>query len=278
MTYKNYLTTPSGRFCEVSDVTNGDYVVLIKYLQGQNYAKFFEAFNEVIRRDLPDFDSYDVVEKCYIYLAYCMYSIRSNITVNNKHLGDQEVDLSIVLNNIESSYNNGRVESYEICDNFVLKFGYPKNFYFTNDAPVVDYYSGLIGFNDTVMDEEQKVLLKDKLGTKTMSFIDDFLREKFNEEVDLFHGVPMNSMKIKLLSESMVANVVGVVRMPLESFYQILYASIKHLRMSYSDFMKISQVEATILLNHVAEENKKMMEESGSGSIGTIGRMIENEV
>ena len=34
MTYKNYLTTPSGRFCEVSDITNGDYVVLIKYLQG----------------------------------------------------------------------------------------------------------------------------------------------------------------------------------------------------------------------------------------------------
>lgn len=277
MTYKNYLTTPSGRYCEVSDISNGDYIVLIKYLQGENYSSFFKCLDEIVKRDLSDFDEYDVVEKCYIYIAYCMYSIRSCITVNNKNLGDQDVNLNLVLNNIESSYHKNRFEYYQINDNVKLKFKYPTKFYFSNNIPVIDYYSGLVGFNEEVLTDEQKNELKEKLGTKTMTFIDDFLREKFNEDVDIFNGVPMNSMKIGLISETMVANIIGILKMPLDSFYQILYAVIKHLRMSYSDYMKISQIESTILLNHVADENKKMMEDSKGGGIPTIGRMMQDE-
>ena len=46
--------------------------------------------------------------------------------------------------------------------------------------------------------------------------------------------------------------------------------------MSYSDFMKISQVETSILLNFAAEENKRIDEQSKKGDIGTIGRALSN--
>jgi hypothetical protein len=88
MVYKNYLTTPSGRYCEISELVNADYLILIKYLQAEHFSAFFKCLTEIVKRDLPDFDDYDIVEKCYIYFAYCMYSIRATITVHNMHLGD----------------------------------------------------------------------------------------------------------------------------------------------------------------------------------------------
>ena len=56
----------------------------------------------------------------------------------------------------------------------------------------------------------------------------------------------------------------------------MMYAMIKHLRMSYSDFMKISHNETSILLNFASEENKKIEESSKDGNMGVIGRVLQN--
>jgi hypothetical protein len=53
-----------------------------------------------------------------------------------------------------------------------------------------------------------------------------------------------------------------------------MYAVIRHLRMSYSDFMKISQVESTILLKHVAHENTVQEENVENCDTQTIGRVV----
>ena len=59
-------------------------------------------------------------------------------------------------------------------------------------------------------------------------------------DCDVFSGVQMNSLNMNIASESLIANVIGFYKMNLESFYQIMYAVIRHIRMSYSDFMKIT--------------------------------------
>jgi hypothetical protein len=164
------------------------------------------------------------------------------------------------LNNIESGYVHDNVIDYRLNDNFVLQFDYPKNFFFDNGNPTIDFYSGLIGFNGKTLTLEEKDILKQKLGTKNLSFIEDYLREKYTNVCDIFHGVPMNKMEVNIVSESMIGNVIGFYKMPLDGFYHIMYAMIKHLRMSYSDYMKISQVETSILLSFAAEENKRIDE------------------
>lgn len=277
MVFKNYLTTPSGRYCEIEELPNKVYFILVKYLQAQDYKKFFSILNEVIKKDIPDFDDFDIVDKVYVYIAQCMYSIRASLDVNNAQLGSQEVNMSLILNNIETSYPLNKTVDYKLTDNFILNFGYPKNFIFEGDMPIIDYYSGLIGFNGKVLSNEEKKQLKEKLGTKHKTFIDSHLRNNFCVEFDILHGVPMNSMKMNLFGESLLANVISFYRMPLDSFYQLMYAVIKHLRMSYSDFMKISQNEATILLKHVADENKAMNESAKKGDISTIGRAMSDE-
>lgn len=276
MVFKNYLTTPSGKFCQLQDISNQDYLILIKYLQGQDYKNFFNCLTEITKKDIEDFDDFDIVEKCYIWIAMCMYSIRASIEVSNKQLGSQEVNINLILDNIESSYIPNKRIDYQLNDKYVMNFSYPKSFTFESNFPVIDYYSGLESINGQKIDEQQKTRLKNTLTTKNKTFIDSTLREGFEKEVDLLYGVPMNSLKMNLYSESLIANVISFYRMPLDAFYHVLYAVIRHLRMSYSDYMKISQVESTILLKHVAEENKAMAENAKGGDIGTIGRMIAN--
>lgn len=262
MEYTNYLTTPSGRYCQVKDITNGQYLILVKFLQAGNIKKFFECLDQIVKKSIPDFDDYDVAEKCYVYIAMCMYSIRAFISVNNKMIGSQQVSMATILNNIESSYTRDFICQYQLKEGVVLKFGYPKRFNFQGETPVIDYFSGLKGYNNVELNQVQVKQLKAKIGTKTLMFIDDYLRDKCSSVGDLFHGVPMNSFEMDILSQSMVANVVGFFKMPLDTFYHVMYAMIKHLRMSYSDFLKISQLEANIMMKICAEENEKLNEET----------------
>ena len=82
-------------------------------------------------------------------------------------------------------------------------------------------------------------------------------------------------MKINSFSEALLANVISFYKMPLDVFYHVTYAAIRHLRMSYSDFMKISHVEASILLKCVIEENRKEQEEA-NGDNTSVNKLIQN--
>ena len=84
--------------------------------------------------------------------------------------------------------------------------------------------------------------------TKDLLVIEDEIRERFFMEVDLFKGVPMNEMKMGICSESMILNTLFFFKYPLQGFYAEMYSCCKHLKMSFSDFMKRSHVETDIFL------------------------------
>lgn len=276
MEYTNYLTTPSGRYCQVRDITNAQYLLLVKFLQAENYKKFFQCLDEIVKKSIPDIDDFDIIQRCYVYIAMCMYSIRGNISVNNTMIGTQQIPIATILNNIESSYAVNFVAQYQLKQGVVLKFGYPKKFTYEGQTPSIDYYSGIIGCNDIVFTDQQKQILKQKLGTKQLSFIDDFLRQKTVSVCDLFQGVPMNKFQMNIGNQSIIANVVGFYNMPLQVFYKVLYTMMKHVRMSYSDFLKISYVQTEILLKNAVQQNSKMNQQAKNGNIGVLERQLND--
>ena len=274
MEYYNFLTTPSGRYCEVKDITNEEYLVMVKFIEAENYKGFFDCLNEVVKKNIPDFDEFDIVEKCYVYLAMCMYSVKGSININNKQLGEQIVSVASVLNNIESSYKKKEFE-YEIKKGAVLTFGFPKLFSFGDNLPVIDWVSGFKKFNNTEVSCDMVEKLRKTLKSKDLSTIEQIARDELEIECDLFQDVPMNEMKIILCSESLIMNSLYFYKYPLQAFYAEMYSCCKHLKMSFSDFMKRSHVETELFLSFAKKENEEFSKNDSTG-MGRVAQMMED--
>lgn len=268
MEYYNFLTTPSGRYCEVQDITNEEYLVMVKFIESENYKAFFQCVNEIVIKNIPDFASFNIVDKCYVYMAMCMYSIKGSISINNSQLGEQVVPIALILNNIEEVFHD-LTYVYELKKGVELHFKLPTDFEIEDKLPVIDWFSGLYKMNDRELTKEQVNLLKKTLKTKDLLVIEDEIRERFFVEVDLFKGVPMNEMKMGICSESMILNTLFFFKYPLQGFYAEMYSCCKHLKMSFSDFMKRSHVETDIFLQFAKQENEEFSKKDKTG----MGRM-----
>lgn len=275
MEYYNFLTTPSGRYCEVRDITNEEYLVMVKFIESENYKGFYQCLDEIVKKNIPDFDSFNIIDKCYVYIAMCMYSVRATITVNNKQIGEQLVTLSLILNNIESSYQEKWFE-YEIKKGAILTFSYPTSFSIEDNMPVIDWFSGFKKFNDIEVTDEMRDKLKSNLKAKDLMAIEQIARETFDIEVDLFQGVPMNEMKMNLCSESFMLNALFFFKYPLQAFYAEMYSCCKHLKMSFNDFMKRSHVEIDVFLSFAKKENEEYAKKDSSG-MGRMANMIADQ-
>ena len=274
MDYYNFLSTPSGRYCEVRDITNEDYLVLVKFIESENYKGFYQCLDELVKRDIPDFDTLDIIDKCYIYMAYCMYSIKGVLEINHAQLGSQQISVGLVLNNVESAYVP-KTFDYEIRKGMVLTFGFPTKFTMEDKFPIIDWFSGLQKFNGKDLNESQKEQLKVLLKSKDLMAIEQLARDAFYTEVDLFLGVPMNEMKMTLCSESLIMNSLFFFKYPLEAFYAEMYSCCKHLKMSFSDFMKRTHVEIEMFLSFAKKENEDLNKNDKSG-MGRIQQMMDD--
>lgn len=274
MEYYNFLTTPSGRYCEVRDITNEEYLVMVKFIESENYKGFFQCLDEIVNKNIPDFDSFNIIDKCYVYIAMCMYSVRATITVNNKQIGEQLVTLALILNNIESSYQEKWFE-YEIKKGAILTFGYPTSFSIEDNMPVIDWFSGFKKFNDIEVTDEMRDKLRNTLKTRDVLSIEDKSRYNFDLECDIFNGVLMNQMNLLICSESLIMNTMYFFKYPLQAFYTEMYSCCKHLRMSFSDFMKRSHIEIENFINIAKQENEEIAKRDSSG-MGRMASMIED--
>lgn len=275
MEYYNFLTTPSGRYCEVRDITNEEYLVMVKFIESENYKAFFQCLNEIVIKNIPDFASFNIVDKCYVYMAMCMYSVRGTITINNPQIGEQLVSLGLILNNIESCYQEKSFK-YELKKGAVLTFEIPTKFTIEENLPVIDWFSGFKKFNGIDVTDDMREKLKFSMKTKDILAIEDKAREQFNIECDLFKGIPMNKMELNLCSESLILNALFFYKYPLQGFYAEMYSCCKHLKMSFNDFMKRSHVETEIFLGYAKKENEEYAKKDSSG-MGRMANMMADQ-
>lgn len=59
--YFNDLTTPSGDFVKIYEISNADYLTLLKFLNAENKQMFLSILEGEIRRGYPNYDNIDLV-------------------------------------------------------------------------------------------------------------------------------------------------------------------------------------------------------------------------
>lgn len=261
MRYYNYLTTPSGKYCTLHELTNREYLILLKFLQADNYKGFFENLDLKIKETIEDFDDFNIVDKCYVYLALCTYCIRSVARVSNNFIGDQEVELTLLLNNIEKSYQEKRIH-YRVSEKIDVVFGVPTKFYVdTNNNIVIDYLSNVISINDRNLTTSEVERFLTNISTKLKIQMEETVMDNLTEKFDIFENVPMNKLELPLFRFPLILNIANVYRIGLKSFYDVLYMSQKHAKMSYDGFMDLTYAETDIILKTCLEEKQREAEQ-----------------
>ena len=261
MRYYNNLTTPSGKYCILNELSNREYLVLLKFLQADNYKGFFDCLDSKIKETNEDFEDYNIVDKCYVYLAFCAYSVRSIARVSNKFIGDQEVELVLMLENIEKSYQEKRIK-YKVSDNICITFGVPKRFYVDkNNNIVIDYLSNVIDINGRKLSKSDEEKLFSTTSTKLKILMEEKIVENLQETFDIFENVPMNKFEIPLYRYPLIFNIANIYKIGLKSFYDFMYMCLHHVNMDFAAFMDLSFMETDILLKTCIEEKQKENEQ-----------------
>lgn len=257
MRYYNYLTTPSGKYCILNEISNREYLILLKFLQADNYRGFFEGLDEKVMETIPDFPDYNIVDKCYVYLALCAYSIRSVARVTNNFIGDQDVELTLLLENIEKSFHDKRIP-FDVNDKIKIIMGVPTKFYVDeNNNITIDYLSNVLSVNDKKLDNKSVERLMNALPTKQKMLIEEKVINNLKEKFDIFENVPMNKLEVPLFRFPLILNIANIYRMGLKSFYDVMYMCLRHVKMDYSGFMDLSYMETDIILKTCIEEKQE---------------------
>lgn len=280
MKYFDIITTPSKKSCKIPEIKNKQYKDLLKFAHSDSYQPFFEYLDSLVKKYIPDFDAFNIVDKCYIYLAACFLNIKSSIMISSKLIEYEEIPLIRVMDNIEEAYSEF-FYTYKVNDNLSLKVGLPVKPSFEEHI-TLDYASGIYSAikNDTeyILTAEERDSLVKKLPVAVLADLEIDCIKKMKLDCELYRGVDGSALAINLVSPALYYSVFQIYKDNMDNFYTNMYSAIHYLKMTYADFNDITPNELTILFHIMvkdAEEQKKKMEEEtkggGDGS-RTIGR------
>lgn len=266
MQFKNFLTTPSGKRCYVKEVTQEQFLVLIKYTNASDFTGFFNALDGLIKETVPDFDEYNVIDKAYVYLAFCFYSIRQSIPIKERAVGgiyiDSEISLATILENIENSYTQKNERFVIKANGKELSFtvGLPRRLIFSEEGIAVDYATGLEKINDKEFSREDiNKFLASVNGSVVMEI---WKRVEANSKLvcNLVDGTNKAKIEANLLSPEIFYVVFMIFNHSLDVFYEEMYVAVQYMRLTMSDFLKMTRLEFVIFtknFNKDKEEQRK---------------------
>lgn len=263
MGFKNFLTTPSGRTCYLNEVSNREYLDIIKFTNASDYGGFYSYIDELIKATVPEFDEFDILDKAYVYLGFCFYSVKTAIPIKEKAIGgmtiDGEVGLPIVLENIESKYVP-RNKVVELSPSVKVTVGYPRTLVCDSDNIAIDYSTSVKNVNGKEFSYAEIQRL--------MEGINPNLVMKIWQETELDSPMVCNLVegdnRVKIMANLCSPEIFYIIFMifhyPLDVFYNELYIAVQYMRLTMTDFYKMSRLEFTIFIknfNKDKEEQKK---------------------
>ena len=252
---------PSSKIKRVEELSNKDYLTIVKYIQNGDYYglnKFFE--NTIIDTDLNIFDRF------YLLLYYRMTFIDGVITIEKD---GRQIDINLVslLNKLEENYSD-----------FELTFT-EKDIEVTLDLPTISYYRTIdelfisaiktlkvgnksLNFYELPVDEQSQIL--DNLPIEVFNKIKDYIESISNDLLDVTviaenKAVGVERFGINVISNGLMDFIAKVFTTDLNQFYKLLYYFQNTITPGSNIFFELSPIETKIILN---EHNKRIEEEN----------------
>lgn len=210
------------------------------------------------------YDELDIVDKAYLMIGFCLYNIRPRVQVMQVNLGPTDLPLTLLLDNIEKAYKRDMVVECQ-SGKLTFKASYPRKYEVEDGEIQVDYLDGI---KSVVMDgkeyrlsEQEKQTLFKKMSGKDLLILSNEIQENLSIVVNLAEGVYISGFTTNIVSPSLFHIALSAIKLPLEEFYNLEYIMVQHVRIGRGDYMDMSPIECSILLNKFVEEKKKQNEE-----------------
>lgn len=264
--YFNDLTTPTGRCCKIFEVTNGEYLTMLKFLNAGNKGRFLKIFGSILERGIEEYAEMDIVEKAYAAIGFIFYNIRPEINLRMENMGDIPVGLTVFLDNIEKAYEMGREVACPLEGGLTVIVSYPKDYDIDEEGNILlDYLGGITAVEKCgkriALTPQMRSQLIEKLGERERMIVSETAREGLFNQVNLAKGFPHVDYTVNLVSGSLVETVCQMFREPLESFYNLEYLMAQYVRVPRGDFMEMTPLEAQVVLRSFIEDKQKQNEE-----------------
>lgn len=262
------IVLPSGKKCRVEELSNREYLSIIKFAQNSDYAglsKYFE--DKYIEPDMHIFDRF------YLLVYIRMLFIESKITLDvNKRTID--IGLESLLNNLENNYIDLETKFEENGIEIIL------------DLPQVTYYNSIddlyistikqvkvanvvVVFSDLTNDE--RLVVMDNLPATIFIHIKKFIQTIQDNLLDI-NIIPENkSIGVQKLSVNIIGNgvmhfIASLYGTDLKGFYTLIYMFQNTILPGSNYFFEMSPVETQIILNahskKVKDENAKLQKQN----------------
>jgi len=261
------IILPSGRKCRVEELSNREYLSIIKFAQNSDYAGLSNYFEDkYIEPDMHIFDRF------YLLVYIRMLFIESSITLEvNKRTID--ISLDSLLNNLEANYIDLETKFEENGIEIIL------------DLPQVTYYNNIddlyistikqVKIADDIvifssLNAQERLLIMDNLPATIFVRIKKYIQTIQDNLLDIDIISENKSIGVQKLSVNIIGN--GVMHFisslygtDLKGFYTLIYMFQNTILPGSNYFFDMSPVETQIILNahskKVKDENDKLQKQ-----------------
>jgi len=268
MIFNVEVELPSGKKCRVRELTNREYLTLIKFAQNKDFIGLTAFFEDIyIEPHLHIFD------RLYLLIYVRMIYIDSSITLN---LDSKDIDISLdtLLAKLEANYVDLEKKFKE------------NNIEITLDIPCLTYYDqiedlyistikciklqdNVVEFNTLSKIDQQEII--NHLPASIFNIIKNYIIDIQDNllQVNLIEEnqtLGVQSLDVNILNNGVMQFINSLYSTDLKGFYTLIYIFQNTILPGSNYFFEMSPIETQIIVNahkkRVSEENKKLQNQN----------------
>jgi hypothetical protein len=261
MRFNVKIKLPSGKERRVQELSNKDYLTIIKFAENKDYEGLNLFFEDIILD--PDLNIFD---RLYILIYIRMLFVDDMLVISNN---ERQIDVSLVtlLNTLESNYKDLETVFEENGIKVVLDLPSLSFFNKIDELLIGSIKSVTLGnktlnFYELSKEEQSDILdnLPSSIFHNTKQFIKTISTDLLNVTiVDENKSLGVERLDIDVIGNGVIQFISNIFSTDLDQFYNMMYIFLNTVTPGSDRFFKMSPVESRILMNH---HNKKIKEEN----------------
>jgi hypothetical protein len=260
------INLPSGKFINVQELTNKNFLILLKFCENNDLRGLDQCFNELFDQT---YVTLNIIDKFYTLLAYRMLFVDPEITFK---FDSSQININIadILHKIDQT-SRDYLRTY-VVEGIHIELDLPNIIYFTD---IDDLFTGVIktiklnntSVNFSELTESAKLDILAQLPTTYFNTIKSYI-DTISTQLQSFIIVEGNSdfnvseVKINIISNGFLNFIRGIYSTGLQNFLELLYYSSSKLNISSDTFFNLTPLDTRVLFNiynrDIDAQNKEM--------------------